>query len=131
MNGSSGRDVKGIPGRCKSCAGGVGWVGQAAESGSAHVCPPAVLRGAVQILQFPGACQDRWRKGPYPDRSRSGDPRAMTASRRPLVALPETRQLDVLANLLERREVDVLRCPMIAIEDSPDTAGVVACLERL
>lgn len=55
----------------------------------------------------------------------------MTTPRRPLVALPETRQLDVLANLLERREVDVLRCPMIAIEDSPDTASVVAWLERL
>jgi uroporphyrinogen-III synthase len=55
----------------------------------------------------------------------------MTTPRRPLVALPETRQLDILASLLERREVDVLRCPMIAIEDSPDTAGVVAWLERL
>jgi uroporphyrinogen-III synthase len=54
----------------------------------------------------------------------------MTAMRQPLVALPETRQLDVLANLLEKRAVGVVRCPMIAIKDSPDEAGVVAWLER-
>jgi uroporphyrinogen-III synthase len=47
-----------------------------------------------------------------------------------LVAVPETRQLDVLANLLARRGADVLRCPLVAIKDSPDTAGVVAWLER-
>jgi uroporphyrinogen-III synthase len=54
----------------------------------------------------------------------------VTAPRRPLVALPETRQLDLLASLLERREVDVLRCPMIAIRDSPDEATVFNWLER-
>jgi uroporphyrinogen-III synthase len=54
----------------------------------------------------------------------------MNLPRRPVVALPETRQLDVLANLLERREVDVVRCPMIAIKDAPDAALVVAWLER-
>jgi uroporphyrinogen-III synthase len=46
------------------------------------------------------------------------------------VALPETRQLDLLAGLLERRGVGVLRCPLIAIKDSPDTAAVTAWLER-
>lgn len=54
----------------------------------------------------------------------------MNASSRPLVALPETRQLDVLANLLERREVDVVRCPMIAIRDAPEEAAVLAWLDR-
>jgi uroporphyrinogen-III synthase len=54
----------------------------------------------------------------------------MTASRQPLVALPETRQLDLLANLLEKREVAVVRCPMIAIRDSPDETAVLAWLER-
>ena len=54
----------------------------------------------------------------------------MNASPRPLVALPETRQLDVLANLLEKREVGVVRCPMIAIKDSPDESAVLAWLER-
>lgn len=51
-------------------------------------------------------------------------------NRKPRVALPETRQLDLLASMLERREVEVLRCPMIAINDSPDEAAVNAWLER-
>jgi len=55
----------------------------------------------------------------------------MIDQRRPTVALPETRQLDVLANLLERRGVDVLRCPMIAIKDAPNREEVVSWLERL
>lgn len=50
--------------------------------------------------------------------------------RKPRVALPETRQLDVLANLLERRGVDVLRCPLVAIRDSPHREAVVAWIER-
>jgi uroporphyrinogen-III synthase len=48
-----------------------------------------------------------------------------------VVAVPETRQLDVLAGLLERRGASVLRCPLIGIEDSPDTNAVVAWIERL
>ncbi len=47
-----------------------------------------------------------------------------------VIAVPETRQLDVLAGLLERRGARVLRCPMVGIEDSPDTAAVVAWLDR-
>lgn len=47
-----------------------------------------------------------------------------------LVALPETRQLDVLAGLLERRDVDVVRCPLVAILDSPDRDEVVGWIER-
>jgi uroporphyrinogen-III synthase len=54
----------------------------------------------------------------------------MAFDRRPTVALPETRHLDVLANLLEKRDVDVVRCPMIAIKDSPVSEPVVAWLER-
>jgi len=50
--------------------------------------------------------------------------------RRPVVALPETRHLDVLANLLERRQFDVVRCPLIAIKDAPERDPVVAWLER-
>jgi len=46
-----------------------------------------------------------------------------------VIAVPETRQLDVLAGLLERRGAHVLRCPLIDIEDSPDTAAVVAWLD--
>jgi uroporphyrinogen-III synthase len=48
-----------------------------------------------------------------------------------VVAVPEARQLDVLANLLERRGAAVLRCPLVGIVDSPDEAGVVSWIERL
>ena len=48
-----------------------------------------------------------------------------------VVAVPEARQLDVLASLLERRGASVLRCPLIGIVDSPDEAGVRAWIERL
>jgi len=54
----------------------------------------------------------------------------MSAVSTPRVALPETRQLDVLAGLLERRGVAVVRCPLVAIKDSPERAAVVAWLER-
>jgi uroporphyrinogen-III synthase len=40
------------------------------------------------------------------------------------------RQLDVLAGLLERRDVDVVRCPLVAILDSPDRDDVVDWIER-
>jgi uroporphyrinogen-III synthase len=48
-----------------------------------------------------------------------------------VVAVPEARQLDVLANLLERRGASVLRCPLVSIVDSPDEEGVLAWIERL
>ena len=48
-----------------------------------------------------------------------------------VVAVPESRQLDVLAGLLERRGASVLRCPLVGIVDSPDEAGVLAWIERL
>jgi len=48
-----------------------------------------------------------------------------------VIAVPETRQVDVLAGLLERRGARVLRCPLVGIEDSPDTAAVIAWLDRL
>jgi uroporphyrinogen-III synthase len=48
-----------------------------------------------------------------------------------VVAVPEARQLDVLAGLLERRGASVLRCPLVDILDSPDEQSVVAWIERL
>ncbi len=48
-----------------------------------------------------------------------------------VIAVPETRQLDVLAGLLERRGATVLRCPLVSIHDSPDEAHVVAWIDRL
>jgi uroporphyrinogen-III synthase len=41
------------------------------------------------------------------------------------VAVPETRELEVFAGLLERRGARVLRCPMVSILDAPDPAPVL------
>ncbi len=40
------------------------------------------------------------------------------------IAIPESRQQDVLADLLVRRGAKVLRCPLVAIKDSPDAEAV-------
>jgi uroporphyrinogen-III synthase len=48
-----------------------------------------------------------------------------------VVAVPETRRLDVLASLLERRGASVLRCPLVGILDSPDEPGILRWIERL
>lgn len=42
------------------------------------------------------------------------------------IAVPETRELDVFASMLERRGAQVLRCPLVAILDAPDPAPVLA-----
>jgi uroporphyrinogen-III synthase len=47
------------------------------------------------------------------------------------VAVPEARELEVFAALLERRGAQVLRCPLIAIHDAPDPAPVLAFAARL
>ncbi|TAL92395.1 MAG: uroporphyrinogen-III synthase [Rhodanobacter sp.] len=41
------------------------------------------------------------------------------------IAVPESRQLDVFAALLERRGATVLRCPLVDIRDAPDPAPVL------
>jgi uroporphyrinogen-III synthase len=41
------------------------------------------------------------------------------------IAVPETRELDVFAGLLERRGASVLRCPLVAIRDAPDPTPVL------
>ncbi|MEJ2060132.1 MAG: uroporphyrinogen-III synthase [Gammaproteobacteria bacterium] len=46
------------------------------------------------------------------------------------VALPEARQLDVLAGLLERRGAKVIRCPLVSILDTPDQDHVHEWLQR-
>jgi uroporphyrinogen-III synthase len=55
---------------------------------------------------------------------------AEVGGRDPVVALPETRQLNVLAELLERRGASVVRCPMVAILDAPDSVPVVSWMHR-
>lgn len=42
------------------------------------------------------------------------------------IAVPETREIEVFAGMLERRGATVVRCPMVAILDAPDPAPVLA-----
>jgi uroporphyrinogen-III synthase len=46
------------------------------------------------------------------------------------IAVPESRELDVFAGLLERRGASVLRCPLVAIRDAPDCAPVLSWIRR-
>ncbi|MFT3905308.1 MAG: uroporphyrinogen-III synthase [Steroidobacteraceae bacterium] len=46
-----------------------------------------------------------------------------------VIALPETRELDIFAALLERRGASVLRYPLVSILDAPDPEPVLAWLE--
>jgi uroporphyrinogen-III synthase len=45
-----------------------------------------------------------------------------------LIALPEMRELDLFASLLERRGARVLRTPLVAIRDAPDPQPVLGWL---
>jgi uroporphyrinogen-III synthase len=42
------------------------------------------------------------------------------------IAVPETREVEVFAALLEKRGATVLRCPLVAIRDAPDPQPVLA-----
>jgi uroporphyrinogen-III synthase len=44
--------------------------------------------------------------------------------------VPETRELEVLAKMLERHGAEALRCPLVAIIDAPDPAPIEAWLRR-
>ena len=46
------------------------------------------------------------------------------------IAVPETRELDLFATLLERRGARVLRCPLVAIRDAADPAPVLNFIRR-
>ncbi len=46
------------------------------------------------------------------------------------IAVPETRELDLFAALLERRGATVLRCPLVAIRDAEDPAPVLQFVRR-
>ncbi len=47
-----------------------------------------------------------------------------------VIAVPEARQLDVFAGLLERRGATVLRCPLVDIKDAPDPQPVLNWLQE-
>lgn len=42
------------------------------------------------------------------------------------IAIPESRELEVFAAMLERRGATVIRCPLVAIHDAPDPQPVLA-----
>ncbi|MGH8176009.1 MAG: uroporphyrinogen-III synthase [Steroidobacter sp.] len=44
------------------------------------------------------------------------------------IAVPESRELDVFASMLERRGATVVRCPLVTILDAPDPTPVLAWL---
>lgn len=46
------------------------------------------------------------------------------------VAVPESRQLDTLVQLLQRRGATVIKTPLVAIHDAPDAAPVLAWIRR-
>lgn len=47
------------------------------------------------------------------------------------IAVPESREIEVFAGLLERRGARVIRCPLVAIRDAPDPAPVLEWSQRL
>jgi uroporphyrinogen-III synthase len=58
----------------------------------------------------------------------SGDSGGELTGRR--IIVPETRELDLLARMLERHGAAVLRCPLVSIRDTPDARPVEAWLRR-
>lgn len=47
-----------------------------------------------------------------------------------VIAVPESRELDVFAGLLTRRGAKVLRCPLVSILDAPDPQPVITWTKR-
>src|SRR5580658_9166559 len=46
------------------------------------------------------------------------------------IVVPETREIEVLAGMLERHGATVIRCPLVAIRDAEDPAPIIAWLMR-
>jgi len=46
------------------------------------------------------------------------------------IALAECREVDLLAEMLEKEGAEVMRCPLVAIQDTPDAATVNAWMDR-
>ena len=47
------------------------------------------------------------------------------------IVVPETRELDLLADMLERHGATAVRCPLVAIRDAPDPAPVLEFAAQL
>ena len=58
----------------------------------------------------------------------SATPTATLTGRR--IVIPESRELDLFATMLEERGAATLRCPLVAIHDAADQAPVTAWLQR-
>jgi uroporphyrinogen-III synthase len=93
-------------------------------------CVPAVVSSIVRRLQLP------WLACPASHghhRAMESQPTAPPAGA-PLagrtIAIPETREIDVFASMLERRGARVLRCPLVAIRDAPDPSPVLEWCRR-
>jgi uroporphyrinogen-III synthase len=60
---------------------------------------------------------------------------APTAAEKPLagrrILVPESRELDLFARMLEERGAEAVRCPLVTIRDVEDPAPVEAWLQRL
>src|ERR1700733_7880621 len=46
------------------------------------------------------------------------------------IVVPETREIELFAGMLEKHGAEVIRCPMVAILDAADPAPVLAWIER-
>ena len=46
------------------------------------------------------------------------------------IVVPETREIELLAGMLERHGATVIRCPLVAIRDAADPSPIIAWLER-
>lgn len=46
------------------------------------------------------------------------------------IALPESRELDLFADMLLKRGAEVVRCPLVSIHDAPDQQPVLDWLQR-
>jgi uroporphyrinogen-III synthase len=47
-----------------------------------------------------------------------------------VIAIPESRELDVFASMMERRGASVIRCPLVTILDAPDPAPILAWIRN-
>jgi uroporphyrinogen-III synthase len=47
------------------------------------------------------------------------------------IAVPESRELDLFAGMLERQGAVAIRCPLVSIHDVEDAAPVQVWLKRL
>jgi uroporphyrinogen-III synthase len=46
------------------------------------------------------------------------------------IVVPETRELDILAQMLERQGATAIRCPLVSVRDTDDEAAVLGWLNR-